>query len=191
MQVRDDHDLLNLMLEDSRAASEIYKPTNFWAVYEEKNVRELLTLGLHDFKRRKNTGLLSFSAPDISSSYRHINLFAGRILYNRFTLKLPFWFKFLQWQNSLLNTILPPNTTHEQFRELYYPYAYTEGIKAGARPMTEFGESLCGNPEDVFEIGDRVYTLSTLRYYLRYAYCASQMDFDSIKLLVELGSRLK
>mgnify|MGYP005668598551 CR=1 FL=1 len=78
-QVPDDIELLNLMLEDSKSAPKFYQSTNFWENYIDEFLPELKTLGLHDFRRRSNSILSSFSAIDVLQSSRYVrSLHKGR-----------------------------------------------------------------------------------------------------------------
>src|SRR5262245_19615712 len=67
-QASEDPALLKLMMEDMRSAPALYKPGNYWKHYEDLFMPELLTMGLHDFRRRRNTVLRSFNATDESPS---------------------------------------------------------------------------------------------------------------------------
>ena len=40
-QVEDDHELLDLMMQDMLNGPSIYRPTNYWTVYEKKFLPEL------------------------------------------------------------------------------------------------------------------------------------------------------
>jgi putative sugar O-methyltransferase len=194
MQVSDDPQLLKLMLEDTAHAPDIYKPTNYWAVFEKKFLPELQKLGLHDFRRRKNSVLSRFWAPDLSPSFSQIDLFKSRIFSNRITRRIPFWSRFLKFQMYLLNKILPISTTLpygldiEDLKQLVYEFARMQGEKVGAKLIDEFEASLVGNPEDIIKIGEKVYTMYILDYYCRYVYCCNYIDFDDIQVMVELGS---
>lgn len=68
MQVEDDPELLELMLKDTRSAGSLYRPTNYWAVYEKTFLPQLRRLGLRDFASRKNSVLSSFGATDLGST---------------------------------------------------------------------------------------------------------------------------
>lgn len=193
MQVLDDPQLLKLMLEDTANATDIYKPTNYWAIYEKRFLPELQKLGLHDFRRRKNSILSSFGATDLSPSFIHsqIDLFKNRIFYNCITRKIPFYLRFMHFQNRLLNKILPITTPYnintEDLGQLSYEFTRMQGEKVGVKSIDEFEVSLVGNPEDIIKIGKKVYTTSILHYYLRYVYCCKYIDFDNIEIMVELG----
>ena len=63
-QVKDDFELLEMMLADMRAAPVEYQPGNYWRNYERFLVPELRSKGLHDFRRRGHTVLSTFGATD-------------------------------------------------------------------------------------------------------------------------------
>lgn len=191
-QIADDPELLKLMLEDAEKAPGIYRPTNYWSVHNSRILRELRKLGLHDFRRRRNSFLASFGALDLVSSRGRIDLFKNRIFNNRITRNIPLWPEFLSFQNAVLNKMLPASDTSRKMAaddtRASYRSVSAYGRDAGARPVEELTASLHGNPEDVIEIDGRAYTTSILYYYLRYAYCCRHIDFEKVGVLVELGS---
>ena len=191
MQVADNPQLLSIMLEDTRHAPDIYKPTNYWSVYENKFAPELRRLGLHDFRRRKGSILSTFGGTDLSSSFG-IDLSRSRLFNNRITRRVPVLSGLISLLNAFLNYVMPVaapyNLTVQEIRELSYILARTEGEKVGARSIAELDASLVGNPEDIFEVDGKVYTMSVLYYYLRYVYCCNYIDFARTKVIVELGS---
>jgi putative sugar O-methyltransferase len=205
MQVVDKPELLDLMLQDLRRAPEEYRPTNFWEVHARNFLPELTRLGLRDFRRRKNSVLGSFGATDpepLQIDFRH-----SVAVSNRLTRQLPFHDRMLRALNSLahrrpvsdaglkrLQRVLPVRTsvyyeiTPDDLRQMAYDYVRARAEKAGARPIHELEVSLAGNPEDVFEIEGRTYTMATFFYYLHYVYARQFIDFDGVKVFVELGS---
>jgi len=77
--------------------------------------------------------------------------------------------------------------TLDDLRTLCYEFALLYGEKRGAKSLKNVQTSLAGNPADIFEIDGKKYTMNFLRFYMRYAYCAKFIDFDSINTVVELG----
>jgi putative sugar O-methyltransferase len=63
-----------------------------------------------------------------------------------------------------------------------------EAQKVGAKPIESFEASTAGNPEDCFQIAGRTYTMATFFYYLHYVYCRRFIDFDQVRIYVELGT---
>ena len=69
-----------------------------------------------------------------------------------------------------------------------YEFAKCYGELNGAKSLECFEGSLFGNPENFFHINQKLYTISLLDYYVRYAYCCKFFDFDSINSILEIGS---
>jgi len=186
-QVSDDPKLLELMLEGMREAPDFYKPTNYWAYYENKSLPELQRMGLHDFRRRRFSILSTFGATDLS--LRPLDFFRTRKL-NRLGVS-PFLLRFLFSINKFLNKVLliqrHYDTKAEKMGRSAFDFARSYGEKVGARSIHECEASVAGNPEYVIRIGRKTYTMSMLYYYLRYAYCCNFVDFDDIRICVELG----
>jgi len=187
-QVIDNPKLLKLMLEDTRSAPTVYQPTNYWAVYERRFVPELEELGLKDFRRRQNSVLSSFGATDLSKKWMIDFINMSPIFSNRFINRVPFWFEFKSFLNSVVDKIVRIFPSYlEYVRKSPYKAAKLEGARVGARSLDEFEASLVGNPEDIIEIDGRYYTNKIIYYYLRYVYCSRFINFDNVVTLVELG----
>jgi len=73
LQVQDDLELLDLMISDMHAAPELYRPTNYWELYEKQFLTQLRSKGLHDFRRNKRMSVLSsFGATDVIVPYSRL-----------------------------------------------------------------------------------------------------------------------
>ena len=195
VQVPDRPELLKLMLDDLASAPAVFRPTNYWSVYEQRFVPELRDRGLVDFRRRRGTVLSSFGATDYRPRGAYLDFSRSRVFGNRVTQFLPGWKRLLGRLNDLFNREdLSPATLDvydcgvRELQESAFRLTQLYGEHAGARPLDCIELSSAGNPEDVFEIAGRSYTMRALYYYLRYAYCCQFVDFDDIDLMVELGS---
>lgn len=195
LQVADRSDLLKLMLDDLAAAPAAFQPTNYWSVYERRFVPELLERGLSDFRRRRRSVLTSFGASDYRPRGAYLDLNQSRLFGNRVTQRVPGWKRLVAMVNDLFNRDgLSPvgldlyECGLRELQESAFRLTQLYGEHARARPIDSIELSSAGNPEDVFEIGGRPYTMRALYYYLRYAYCCQFIDFDAVDLFVELGS---
>src|SRR6185437_1034711 len=195
VQVPDRPDLLKLMLDDLASAPAAFRPTNYWSVYEQRFVPELTNRGLVDFRRRRGTVLTSFGASDHRPRGAYLDLSRSRVFGNRVTQHLPGWKRLLARMSDLFNRDgLSPVRLDvyecglRELQESAFRLTQLYGEHARARPLDSIELSCAGNPEDVFEIGGRPYTMRALYYYLRYAYCCQFVDFEQIDLMVELGS---
>ncbi len=178
MQVRDSTELLDLMLAQATAAPDIYQPTNYWSVYNEGIVPELYSQGLHDFRRRRKTVLHKFSANDPSPAPL-VDLLRIRYLNNRYTRRLRPWVRLLATANRAQAYLRGQSMLG---------FARKKSAGSWAKPLDALEASLVGNPERPIRSKGRAYTPSILQYYMDYAYCSQFIDFDSLQLVVELGS---
>src|SRR5439155_3445573 len=64
-QVPDNPSLLDRMMSDLTRCDQLYRPTNYWAYYEQHFVPELKRQGLRDFRRRRRSVLTSFGGTDL------------------------------------------------------------------------------------------------------------------------------
>jgi putative sugar O-methyltransferase len=196
MQVADDRELLDLMMADMAQADELYRPTNYWQVYERPTLRELNSEGLRDFRRRQNSALTRAGASDlyleggICFSRRVRNYCAS--FRDRFKRRFTLPIRVAGWIDRALGAAIPVQFPYgmreQQIRELALEIASCKAQQAGAKPLQEFDASLAGNPEGVFQIDGHNYTMSMLYYYLRYVYCCKYVDFETVRVFVELGS---
>jgi putative sugar O-methyltransferase len=187
-QVADDPELLDLMLNDTENASDLYKPTNYWDNYGKKLIPQLKALGLHDFRRSKKMGILnSFGAADLLP-ISTVNISIGKWLSISPStlgalLKIKGMSKFFRGVSKAISGV----DLHD-VQLLCYEYAKCYGEKNNAKPISDFSASTIGNPEDVFWVEDNAYTMKSLYYYIQYAYCCKFIDFDSIDSVMEIGS---
>lgn len=187
-QVKDDINLLKLMMNDRRKSKYLYQPTNYWLNYEKLLITELYNYGLYNFRRRRNSVLSSFGATDLtimslslnklsiwkrSLSFKILNLLYGIISIRKIIEKLSRTISGFNYYN---------------IRRLLYEFAKIYGKLNGAEPIESFETSSVGSPEDLFTIDNRKYTLSILNYYIYYAYCCQFIDFNSIDSMMEIGS---
>jgi putative sugar O-methyltransferase len=191
MEIQDDPELLELMLRDSDHVPDLYRPTNYWLNYEKLLVPELRSLGLRDFRRRKNSVLTSFGATDLLPSsifLHHLPVWKPR----RHSVAKRFLQLILQLK-TVEETFekvagLAFGATLQDLRMLCYEFAKCYGESRGARSLLEFEASTVGNPEDIFIEDGKQYTTSLLNYYIQYAYCCRYVDFSIIVSICEIGS---
>lgn len=163
------------MISDMHAAPELFRPTNYWELYEKKFLPQLRSKGLIDFRRNKRMSVLSsFGATDVIVPYSRLtDLFLKSTTIRKF---------------SRLVSLVYAGVELQDVRKLCYDFPSVYGAKCGAKPLAGFEASTVGNPEDIFTIKGRMYTTSLLYYYLQYAYCCQFIDFNSIETIMEIGS---
>lgn len=122
----------------------------------------------------------------------HLNLFACRLLNNRFTVRIDGYERILERLSIAISRFLPlaagGYVTVEGLGRIAVDRANDYGARMGARPLADAEDSLVGNPEWVIHHVDRAYTVTFLNKYLNYAYCYRFVDFEAIESVAELGS---
>ena len=192
LQVKDDINLLELMLDDNKSASPLFQPRHYWIKSAKLLSSELRAIGLHNFRRRKNSILNTFGATDntrasvfVKSLHTESGVsFKGRILH---------YFLRNALKNNTLASIISyisngfAGLSQDDLDLLCYEFAKSYGSEHGEKQINKFEGSLVGNPESVIHIGEKIYTISLLNYYIRYAYCSKRVDFNSITSMAEIG----
>lgn len=178
IQVQDDPELLDLIMADEASAPEVFRPTNYWrAPNEDRLLPELRTLGLKDFRRRRNSVLSSFGATDL---WPLPNVSAWPLM-----RRLPGAIK-----KSVASAVFNTSCFKKRKETILASYVETArgyGEPKGARPLNQFSASLAGNPEELCRVGDNCYATNYLNRYMQYAYCCQFIDFEQVTTVIELG----
>lgn len=192
IQVKDDPELLDLMLLDSKKSSSLYNPTNYWQRHNKLCVPELKSKGLKNLRRRKKSILSSFGATDLNPSTKFLNTLYGgigskkrRIAYFliRNFLKSNIGKKIFKFITDGFSGI-----DEDDLNLLCCIFAKHYGETHNAKPISEFETTLIGNPENIFKMENKLYSIRILTYYVRYAYCNNFIDFSNINSIAEIGS---
>ena len=72
-------------------------------------------------------------------------------------------------------------------RRLMYYHAERYGFGSSARPIGEVNISRIGTPAEYFEIDGHGFTPRSLMYYMRYGYVGRHLDWNTVKVMAELG----
>jgi putative sugar O-methyltransferase len=168
-------ELLTIMMEDMRRARPLYKPGNYWFNLQENLYQQLLKKGLKDF-RRKNSDMGRFGAVDFDP-------------YEEFFGTLDKKKKdFMTWQILMRFALkLLGHRDPEKLVEFAYKKANDYGLERKAKPLAEVSTNRIGNPNNVYEIGNRLYSIVFIWKYLEYAFCTKFLDFDAVSTIMEIG----
>lgn len=190
--MKDDPELLDLMMNDNKKAPKLYQATNYWFRYEKILIPELKTLGLHNFRRRHNSLLSSFGACDYLPSSEFTNI--QYVKREGFSRKLVHFFLRNLLKNKkfekLINYVASGyvGISQNDLNLLSYEFANYYGRMNKAKPIENFEGSQVGNPENAFWIDGKLYTTALLNYYVKYSYCCQFLNFNSINTITEIGS---
>lgn len=189
VQVPSDVSLLNLMMADLRQADPAFQPTNYWAAYEPRFMKELEEHGLEDMRRQKNLVFRSFGAVDFVHPVAQLTFRNSRI-FRHWPLNTTPVTKLADGFDAFMSRYirLIDNLDFETYVQLGYAFAQEYSRGSNARSLSEFSMSLAGNPDGIVEIEGRKYSRQMIQYYLQYAYVSRFADFDKLTVIAELGS---
>ncbi len=198
-QVRDDLDLLDLMLEDLDAAPDIYQTTNYWKVYEQRLIPYLRNRGLKDFRSGQYTDggevLRSFGASDdddFEVPYGFGSKLAALPPVATLLRRSPLARDIQALAVRRMRRIASLGTSEEEllakWRKVMYEEASRFGEESGAMPLSRLSASTVGGPRGIWQHGNAYYTFRLLYYYMRYAYVCRFYDFRHKATVVELSS---
>lgn len=188
VQIPDDFKLLELMMDDLRHASSEFQPTNYWAIYEPRFLRELAEHGLTDMRRQKNRVFRSFGAVDFvhpiaELTFRNSRLFKKWPFNTKLGTKLAT--RFDQFMSRYIKVL--DGLDFETYVRLGYSMAHEISRESNAKPLSDFSMSLAGNPDGVVNIHGKFYSRQMVQYYLQYAYVSRFEDFSNHSVIAELG----
>jgi putative sugar O-methyltransferase len=188
-QILENPELLKTMMNDMDAASDLYKPTNYWSYKSQFSLPSLYSEGLQDFRRKKHSVYASLGGVDVYPDF-WIDLRKSRIFNNRILRSLPLWEGVLKMLSALCDIFLSLCLPFilRRIKEKPYRVAAMTARQNNSKPIEQFEASMVGNPEYVININNKNYTNNIFDYYIRYSYCCRYIDFEKVNVIVELGS---
>ncbi len=189
IQVASDEALLDLMMDDLRKAEQEFQPTNYWAAYEPRFMRELKMHGLKDMRRQKNLVFRSFGAVDFVHPVAELTFRNSRV-FKRWPMNTAALTRLAVRFDALMSRYIKTvdSLDFDSYVRLGYAYAQEYARGSHARPLSEFSMSLAGNPDGVVDIDGRWHSRQMIQYYLQYAYASRFVDFERLPVIAELGS---
>src|SRR5262249_10617030 len=141
----DDPELLDLMLGDQERQSPMFRTTNYYKFYDRALLPELREMGLHDYRRRRNSRLNTFGATDLKVPLIEFHPERHRFLRSRpsHLLRLP------QLLRRIVERVPRDQLIDDAvYQKLCYGSCASMAIGSSARPLSEVSVSTIGNPED-------------------------------------------
>ena len=163
---------LEKLLTAYNNAPAIYQATSYWQGNEARIVKEIEHADMHKIREGDNPVFAKFGFNE--SIYR----------YN----KMPFFRKMLLKTIRKRFNTLPYGMKLSDIREMAFKHCIDYGKLTNARPITDIEVSSYGDPQDLFQIDGRKYTMQFLMYYLRYCFAHKHINFKGDEVVVELGS---
>jgi len=174
MEIKDDMDLLDTQISEAKKVPDLYKPTNYWLNYTDDIVLNLKKDGMKSLRNKRKSVFNVFGGSDDQMEYFRIRK-KGNFPPTHFFDKY-----YMVW------SAIPKET----LQMLAYQQAYYLDKKYNVNKVQELSVSLVGDPVDVFYADGKPYTVNFLNYFLQYIYLTRFIDFNKIKVFIDLGCGL-
>jgi putative sugar O-methyltransferase len=158
-------------------APEIFHAGRYWKAYEAKIIEEIKNADLGELRSGKYPIFTTFGFNDLVYYYHPTMPFYIREA-RKLVRKL-----FIDNRASL-----PYSLRLEDIREMAYKHCDLQGQLVGAKPISKIEASDFGNPQDLFLINGKKYTMKFLNFYLRYCFGHKYINLKGNETIVELGS---
>lgn len=168
---------LTALLNEYRNAPAEYQATSYWQHYEKDILNAIEHLDFNQLRSGKQSILATFGFSDVIYSYQSKSNFIERFLLKIFTL---FTSKVREFQAYKLKSA--------DIQNLAFHHCQVVGKYTNAKPIESIEVSDYGNPQDLFEIGGKKYSMSFLSYYLRYCFAQKHAPLSGNEIIIELGS---
>jgi putative sugar O-methyltransferase len=191
-QVSDDPALFEELLRREGAASDLYRPTNYWGSYAQAFIPELRRLGLHDFRRRKNSIVDAFGASDhVPACTVDWSLPSLRWLQKLAQTRV-FWRLARPARNAAERAVArvaaPPYSFEASM--VYFHMLVAKKFERRGVDLGMLGTDYVGNPDGLVTIDGAFWSWTQLNCASLLGDALSYIDLDDINTVVELGGGL-
>ena len=181
--IRNDTDLLRLMMRDEEQQSDLYRPGPYWRGYQHRTLRAIERLGIENFRRHPEIG--KGFADTIAMSPLELETRPERLKHKLLTriAGLPKVKKLVRGYRELLDA----RTGHFlTYRSLYYDLLHRDWLEERLAEFT-MPETLAGGSVDAVEIGGQRYALVYIRFLLALNSFERAADFTAMRSVMEIG----
>ena len=193
-EMKDDPALLDQMLADMAVADALYKPTNYWQVYEDRLMPTIRTHGIRQFRSAGPMGMQRFGPSSLPTLFlpqprRLITVILANLLAR-------VWPD--QRKLGLRQRMFTDN--FHAIQDLLFLWLTDIDSK---KELKTIGDSGFGEPTDLFEPtpinlpslpsppsarSAHHYTISFLRYFADYLWVRERLPFEQLRIVLELGA---
>jgi putative sugar O-methyltransferase len=170
-------DILKRLIEAYKASPPIFHATSYWSTYEEPILHDLKNLDLNELRSGKYQSFKTFGFNEVIYSYP-----PGIPVIKKSLLKLIH--KYIIGKKN----ILPYGIGLDDLREVAFRHCELYSEITGSKSISSIEADKFGNPEDLFIINEKNYSVLFLNYYLRYCFANKYVRFQGNETIVELGS---
>lgn len=168
---------LSKLLEEYHKAPQIYQAGRYWKEKENEIIKKIKQADIKELRSGKYEIFAAFGFSETTYNYYS---------------SLPFYInlakKFIREYLIADRNVLPYTMSLSDIRGMAYRHCEIMGELAGIKPISELETSTFGNPQDLFEIKGKKYTMAFLTNYVRLCYAQKYLKLQGNETVVELGS---
>lgn len=171
------NDHLKDLIDAYEAAPEEFQATAYWQTYKKPILNALENIDLNELRSGKYPILASFGFNEFT--FNNLESMNTRVKVAGSAAK-----------RALVNakTIAPYSIDLSDVRDMAYRHCELYGQLTNSKPISELHVSNYGNPDDLFEINGKPYTMQFLGFYIRYCFLNQHLKLRGDEVIVELGS---
>jgi len=159
-----DTKVLDILINSSENSPQNFKETVYWEKYKKTLIDHVKNLDINELRSGKYSQFSSFG----------FNEFFPK---RKFVYRLKATIK-LFWRYLFLNKAYPVNVPYSiTSKDMAYRYCVLNGKLTNSKDISLIETSKFGNPQDVFEIKGKTYTMSFLNYYIRYCFVQKYIPY--------------
>lgn len=168
---------LDELITEYNKSPEIFQAGRYWKAYENKIINEIKKADLTELRSGKYPIFATFGFAESVYYYHPRTPFYKKLI-----------FKFIRKFFITNRRTLPYSLRLSDIREMAYNHCLIQGQLANIKSISEIEVSTFGNPNDLFEINGKKYTMTFLNYYIRLCYAQKTIQLKGSETIVELGS---
>lgn len=146
-------DKLNDLLQEYRNAPKEFHATRYWASYEKRILDTVCSIDLSQLRSGKYPILATFGFNDVIYTYHFNQPFLKKAI-----------LKFIHRYVIKDRPFLPYMLSISDIQEMAYHHCELMADLTNSIPISAMEVSTFGNPQDIFEINGRKYTMPFLNY---------------------------
>lgn len=168
---------ISKLVEEYNQSPKIFHAGRYWKAYEAKIIKEIKRSDINELRSGKYPIFGTFGFNE-----RVYNYHPNQAIYKKLFLKT------IRFLNSSNIPSMPYSLRLSDIREMAYNHCLIQGELANIKPISEIETSSFGNPQDIFEINGKKYTMAFMTYYIRLCYAQKYLKLKGNETIVELGS---
>ena len=154
-----------------------FQATKYWEKYKIPIIKTVSRMDINDLQSGKHSILSSFGFSEFV--FRKLNSFKVKCKLMAFML----WKIFVKSEFNI-----PYSIDIDDIREMSFRHCKQYSELTGFKDISSVEVSKFGNPDDIFEVNEKPYSMQFLGFYIRSCFAHKHIKFLGNEVIVELGS---